>query len=110
MDSKLLQKDVAKILGVSEDCITNWEKNRSIPQVQFMPSIIQFIGYLPFSFDLTTLSGKLKAYRHLKGINQKKLGSMLNVDGTTVSSWEQGESKPIQRTLNKINTLFNDVL
>jgi DNA-binding transcriptional regulator YiaG len=27
MDSKLLQKDIAKILGVIEDCITNWEKN-----------------------------------------------------------------------------------
>ncbi|WP_211166349.1 helix-turn-helix domain-containing protein [Mucilaginibacter robiniae] len=106
IDSKLLQKDVAKILGVTEDCITNWEKNRSIPQIQFFPNIIQFLGYLPYSFDLTTLSGKLKAYRHVKGISQKKLGTMLNVDGATICSWEQGESQPYQRTLQKINTLF----
>ena len=109
MDSKLLQKDVAKIFGVTEDCITNWEKNRSIPQIQFMPSITQFLGYLPFSFDLTTLSGKLKAYRHVKGISQKKLGTMLNVDGATICSWEQGESQPYQRTLNKIYALFDEV-
>jgi DNA-binding XRE family transcriptional regulator len=109
MDSKLLQKDVAKILGVSEDCITNWEKNRSIPQIQFMPSIIEFLAYLPYSFDLTTLSGKLKAYRHVKGISQKKLGTMLNVDGATICSWEKGESQPYKRTLDQINTLFKEV-
>jgi DNA-binding XRE family transcriptional regulator len=77
MNPKLLQKDVAKILGISEDCITNWEKNRSIPQIQFMLSIIQFLGYLPFCFNLTTLSGKLKAYRHVKGMSQKKLAQCL---------------------------------
>jgi len=30
MELKLLQKDVARILGVTEDSITNWEKNRRI--------------------------------------------------------------------------------
>jgi DNA-binding XRE family transcriptional regulator len=109
MDSKLLQNDVAKILGVSEDCITKWEKNRNLPQLHFMPSIIGFLGYLPYNFDLTTLFGKLKACRHLKGISQKKLGTMLNVDGATIGSWEQGESQPYKRTLNKIQTLLNEV-
>jgi DNA-binding XRE family transcriptional regulator len=86
------------------------EKNRSIPQIQFFPNIIQFLGYLPFSFDQTTLAGKLKTYRHLKGISQKKLGRMLNVDGATVSSWEQGESQPYKRAIEKINTLLSKVL
>jgi DNA-binding XRE family transcriptional regulator len=80
MDSKLLQKDVANILGVSEDCTINWEKNRSIAQIQFMPSIIGFLGYLPCSFDLTTLSGKLKAYGHLKGVSQKMLDTAFNAN------------------------------
>lgn len=109
MVSNLLQKDVANILGVTEDCITNWEKNRSFPQIQFMPYIIQFLGYLPFNFEMTTLSGKLKAYRHIKGISQKKLGTMLNVDGATINSWEQGASQPHQRTLNNVHTLFNEL-
>jgi transcriptional regulator with XRE-family HTH domain len=110
MDSKLLQKDLAKIFGVTEDCVTNWEKNRSIPQIQFFPRIIKFLGYLPFDFELTELSGRLKAYRHIKGISQKKLGTMLNVDGATISSWEQGESRPYKQTLNKINNLLNKAL
>jgi DNA-binding transcriptional regulator YiaG len=35
MELKLLQKDVARICGVTEDCITNWGKNRSISQIHF---------------------------------------------------------------------------
>jgi predicted transcriptional regulator len=35
MELKLLQKDVARICGVTEDCITNWGKNTSIPQIHF---------------------------------------------------------------------------
>ena len=31
-DLKLLQKDAAKIIGVSEDTITGWENGRSQPQ------------------------------------------------------------------------------
>jgi len=109
MDLKLLQKDVAKILGVTEDSITNWEKNRSVPQIQFFPVIIQFLEYLPFDFDLTTISGKLKTYRHLKGISQKRLGTILNVDGATVCSWEQNEFQPYEKTLKKLIKLFDEV-
>jgi transcriptional regulator with XRE-family HTH domain len=49
----------------------------------------------------------LKAYRHLKGISQKKLGTMLNVDGATISSWEQGESQPHKQTLKRLYALLN---
>lgn len=34
---------------------------------------------------------------------------MLNVDGATISSWEQNESRPYKRTLNKLNALFNEI-
>jgi hypothetical protein len=61
-------------------------KNRSIPQIQFIPFIIQFLGYLPYCFDLKTLSGKLKTYKNVKGICQKKLRKILGVEGAIVSS------------------------
>jgi len=34
IELKLLQKDVAKIIGVSEDTITFWENNRATPQAK----------------------------------------------------------------------------
>lgn len=81
MDLKLIQKDVAKILGVTEDSITNWENNSSEPQVNYFPQIIDFLGYFPFDFDPSTLAGKLKEYRYRNGLSQKQLGKVIEVDG-----------------------------
>jgi len=44
----LFQKDVAKIIDVSEDCITFWEKGRSKPQRRCLDKITLFRGYNPF--------------------------------------------------------------
>lgn len=43
-----LQKDVAGILAVSEDCITNWENNRAYPQQRYYKAIRSFLKYDPF--------------------------------------------------------------
>jgi len=106
MELKLLQKDLARICGVSEDCITNWEKNRNTPQIQYYPRIINFLGYLPFDVDLKTLPGKLKAYRYIKGLSQKQLGIILGVDGATVCSWELEENKPHKAILAKLDMML----
>lgn len=39
----LLQKDVAIIMGVTEDSITNWENNRHRPTKWYLPLIDQFL-------------------------------------------------------------------
>ncbi|MEN5197014.1 helix-turn-helix domain-containing protein [Sphingobacterium faecium] len=106
MDLKLLQKDVAKICDVTEGCITNWEKNRSSPQIQFFPCIIMFLGYLPFEFDETTLSGRLKACRCRNGLSQKQLAKIIGVDGATVCSWELEENYPHKGTLAKVDMIL----
>ena len=106
MELKLLQKDLARICGVTEDCIRNWEKNRSAPQIRFFRRIISFLDYMPFEVDLTTLSGKLKAYRHINGISQKQFGKVLGVDGATVCSWELEENKPHKAIMEKIDLML----
>ena len=97
---------MAKICGVSEDCITNWEKNRNTPQIQYYPRISNFLGYLPFNVDLTTLSGKLKVHRCINGLSQKQHGKILGVDGATVCSWELGENKPHKAILAKLDMML----
>lgn len=106
MELKLLQKDVAGICGVSEDCIRNWEKNRSTPQIQFFPRVINFLGYIPFEVNLTTLSGKLKAHRHINRLSQKQFGKILGVDGATVCSWELEETKPHKAIMEKLDSML----
>jgi len=44
---KLIQRDVAKQIGVNVASIVNWENNLSKPKVHYMPAIILFLGYDP---------------------------------------------------------------
>jgi transcriptional regulator with XRE-family HTH domain len=108
MDLKLLQSDVANILNVSPDCITNWENNKNQPQVNYFPRIIKFLGFFPFEIDTTTLMGKLKAYRYQNGLSQKKLGKTLNVDATTILGWELGQRKPSKKMLTKLHDVLKE--
>ncbi|HET6464986.1 MAG TPA: helix-turn-helix transcriptional regulator, partial [Nitrospiria bacterium] len=38
----LMQKQVADQLGVDTNTITNWERNRTTPELAFMPGLILF--------------------------------------------------------------------
>lgn len=106
MDLKLLQKDVARIINVTRDCISLWEKNHSVPQISHFPRIIKFLGYCPLEFDETTLSGRIKAYRWRNGLSNKRLGKLLKVDGSTILTWKNGTSIPQQEKLQKLEVLL----
>ena len=43
----MFQKDVAKAVGVCTDTVTNWEKNRSDPDLRSVPQVLDFLGYDP---------------------------------------------------------------
>lgn len=90
-----MQKEVAKLIGVSEDCITYWENGRSEPQIQFIPYIIKFLGYMPLEIDISTLGGKIKDYRVRNGLSHKKMGKLFGVDATTIAAWEKKSVKDI---------------
>jgi len=109
MDLRLLQRDVARIIGVSCDSVTYWENDRAIPQIQHMPKIIAFLGYNPLPSDLRTLRGRVKEYRLTHGLSHKELGRILGVNASTVGSWESGEFEPVETTLEKLKTLFKGI-
>ena len=48
LDLGLLQKDVAEIIGVTTDTITNWEKGRNQPMIWHYLKIKKFLGCSPF--------------------------------------------------------------
>ncbi len=41
----LFQRDGAKLIGVEEESIYNWENNRSKPNIHLLPKIIKSLGY-----------------------------------------------------------------
>jgi transcriptional regulator with XRE-family HTH domain len=90
LDLNLLQKDVALSIGVDTCTITNWEKDRSSPRLHLMPKIIAFLGDNPFSVDEGgELGEKIRVYRKLHGITQKRLAKELGIDPTTLARWEK---------------------
>jgi transcriptional regulator with XRE-family HTH domain len=106
IERNMEQKDVARILNVAEDTITGWENGRSNPQISFIPSIIQFLGYDPNQTDPTTLSGRLKRYRFRLGFTPKALGEILGVNSSTIRDWENG-MLPSEKNLVRSEGLIN---
>ncbi|UCE46955.1 MAG: helix-turn-helix transcriptional regulator [Phycisphaerales bacterium] len=47
LDLNMTQNEVATRLQTTADTARNWEKDRSSPAIQFMPKIIEFLGYIP---------------------------------------------------------------
>ena len=95
LDVKLLQKDVAVLLGVDTTTINNWEKNRCQPKLYLIPKIVQFLGYTPFpKTGEPMLTEAIKAYRLMRGLSQKKLAKLLRIDPTTLARWEKGKTTP----------------
>jgi DNA-binding transcriptional regulator YiaG len=102
LDLKLLQGDVARMIGVSEDTITYWENGRTVPLISAIPAVIRFLGYNPYEVDTSTLGGKVKQYRLMKGLSLKNFAKLVHVDPSTVKSWEENEFIPASANYRRL--------
>lgn len=93
LDRGLLQKDVARLIGVTVLTITNWERNATEPELRFMPTIIDFLGaYHEPRPD--SLPRRLVAARRAMGLSQREAARRMGVDPSTLARWERGERLP----------------
>ncbi len=93
LDLGLLQKEVAKIIGVTTDSVCYWENNRAEPEIRYLPKIIAFLGYAP-EMEAQTPGEQIVAARKLRGMSQKELARELGVDPGTLGRWERDERRP----------------
>lgn len=101
LDLKLLQKEVARLLGVDTTTVTNWEKNRCGPTLRILPSVIEFVGYSPFQALDGTLGQQIKSYRKTIGMSQKKMARQIRVDPTTLSRLERSQGRQLVVVLHR---------
>lgn len=101
LDLKLLQKQVADQIGVHEQTITGWEGNATIPEVRYLPAIIEFLGYNPLP-AANSLAERLATARRALGLSQPKMAVMLGVDPATLMGWEAGRHQPTGKSLDLI--------
>ena len=89
----LRQKDLAVAQGVSEASIYSWETGRAEPEVRFLPKIIDFLGYCPYTPG-RPLGERLRVAREAQGLSRKQLARLVRVDEGTLWRWEQGMRAP----------------
>lgn len=105
LDLNLLQKQVADQIGVHEQTITGWEGNATIPEVRYMPAIIQFLGCNPLP-AASSLAERLATARRALGLSQRKMAGKLGIDPATLMGWEAGRHQPTGKSLDLIATIL----
>jgi len=101
---KLTKRQLSLNLNVSDITIYLWEKNKVQPSLAQIPKIIEFLGRDPFAKEAENLGERIREYRRVHGLTQKKFGAQLGIDPTTLASWETGEHQPTKKLFDKINS------
>jgi DNA-binding XRE family transcriptional regulator len=110
LDLKLTKRQLSLNLNVSDITIYLWEKNKVRPSLTQIPKIIEFLGYDPFQKKTDNLGERIREYRRLHGLSQKRLAEQLGIDQTTVAAWERAEHKPTKRLSSKLASIFAPIL
>lgn len=108
IDLKLIQLELGQHIGVHGLSITNWELNRTTPELKHIPAIIAFLGCNPLPCP-TTLAERLVLHRRGRGWSQKRLADELDVDPTTLARWERGEKTPWGSYAVKVDALVGGI-
>ncbi len=102
MDCKLMQSDIAQIIGVTEASIWNWE-NGAQPHMKYLPSIIKFLGYIPFkSPETNNAIDRLKYFKQINGLTIKQLAKNMGCSHEQLADWINGRTKPYKKNLDII--------
>ncbi len=107
LELKLLQKDVAQLVGVDETTVYNWERGYTRTPFRYMPRILEFLGYDPSPNEPKTLGEKLLKYRRDRGMTQKELARLIGIDPGTLSRLERGKgNRSFHDVLRKVAAFF----
>jgi transcriptional regulator with XRE-family HTH domain len=93
LDLGLLQREVAEQLGATTLSVTNWEKNHTEPELRFLPAIIRFLGAWHMA-EPATLADQIRTARLVRGMSQKKMAELLELDPGTIARYEHGLRQP----------------
>jgi len=96
----LFQKDVASRIICTVDTITNWELNRCQPEIQYIPRIIEFLGYDPIDVGQNEPIGqRLRKHRQRMGLSLKQTAMLLETDASNLQHWETGRHRPTKKSV-----------
>ena len=94
LDRKLLQSEVAEVLGVSLSTIINWEMNHTSVATRYLPKVVAFLGYDPRERS-EGLGERIRTLRERQGLSQAALAEKLGLNPSTVVAWERGRVRKL---------------
>jgi len=94
----LLQKQVAAELGVNVNTVVGWEVGREEPKVSYIPAILRFLGYDPFSGEMS-FGERLRTERRRRGLTQHQLAEQLGIGNCVLQKLETGGETKDERVL-----------
>ena len=103
---RLTKRQLSLRFHVDDTTIYLWEKNKVRPSLAQIPKIIEFLGSSPFEKEPVTLGDKVREYRRVRGISQKKLAGKLGFDPSTLAAWERGEHQPTDAYVEKVKSIL----
>jgi len=106
LDLRLTKRQLSLRFHVDDTTIYLWEKNKVRPSLAQIPKIIEFLGSSPFEKEPVTLGDKVREYRRVRGISQKKLAGKLGFDPSTLAAWERGEHQPTDAYVEKVKSIL----
>lgn len=85
-DRGLTTQACADMIGCSRSALTHWECFETAPATKFIPAIVEFLGFVPWSRApyQATCGESLAAARELKGITQAQLAKLAGINACTV--------------------------
>jgi transcriptional regulator with XRE-family HTH domain len=104
LDLKLTKHQLSVKFHVDDTTIYLWEHNRVQPSLAQIPKIIEFLGRDPFEKEAENLGDKIRDYRRVHGLTQRKLAAQLGIDNTTVGYLERAEHRPTRKMVEKIKS------
>jgi len=101
LDNNHSQSEVAKIIGVETDTITNWELNRNQPMISYYPRIFSYLGYDPFKIESDELKDLVYEFRKQNGLSKKSFAQIVGVDSKVITDIEQDRLSS-NKSLNRL--------
>ena len=72
-----------------------------MPEVRFLPRIIEFLGYAPY-WPAPTFAEKLTRTRLYLGLSRKEMARCSSIDESNLAGWETGRHQPTRRSLQRV--------
>jgi DNA-binding XRE family transcriptional regulator len=106
LDLKRTKRKLSLKLNVSDLTIYLWEKNRVEPSLAQIPKIIEFLGRDPFEKNTEGLGDKIREFRRVHGLSQKRLARLVGIDASTIGAWEKSKNLPMKTNLLRLLSIL----